>query len=163
MPGSQADFFLKMDGVQGESQDDKHQNEIQLSSFSFGVTNAGTGGSGGGSGSGKANVQDMKFAKLADNSSPNLFQACFTGKHFDTATLTVRKAGENPLEYLVYTLSDVFVSSYATQGQSGGGIAQEAGSLNFSKVQIQYTPQNDDGSGGAQNTKGCDVKANKSF
>jgi type VI secretion system secreted protein Hcp len=163
MPRSQADFFLKIEGVQGESQDDQHQNEIELTSFSFGVTNAGTGGSALGSGSGKANVQDMKFAKFADSSSPNLFQACATGKHYDTATLTVRKAGETPLEYLVYTLTEVFVSSYATAGQSGGAIAQESGSLNFSKVQIAYTPQSADGSAGAQNTKGYDLKANKAF
>jgi type VI secretion system secreted protein Hcp len=163
MAASQADYFLKIDGIQGESQDDKHQNEIQLTSFSFGVTNAGTGSSGMGSGSGKANIQDFKFTKLADNASPNLFQACCNGKHFDTATLTVRKAGEDALEYLVYTLSEVFVSSYTTAGQSGGGIAQESGSMNFSKIQVQYTPQSADGSAGAQNTKGYDVKANKTF
>ena len=63
---------------------------------------------------------------MVDQSSPNLFIACATGKHFDTATVTVRRAGENPQEYLVYDLTEVFVSSISTSGHEGGGIAQES-------------------------------------
>ena len=158
---AQEDYFLKIDGIDGESQDDKHKNEIHVSSFSFGVTNAGTGGSNLGSGGGRSNMQDMHFTKVVDQASPNLFIACATGKHFDTATVTVRRAGENPQEYLTYELSEVFVSSISTSGHEGGGIAQESCSLNFSKVKITYTPQNPDGSPGAANPKTFDVKANK--
>jgi type VI secretion system secreted protein Hcp len=158
---AQEDYFLKIDGIDGESQDDVHKSEIHVSSFSFGVTNAGTGGSNLGSGGGRANVQDLHFTKTVDQSSPNLFLACATGKHFDTATLTVRRAGENPQEYLTYGLTEVFVSSISTSGHEGGGIAQESCSLNFSKVTLTYTPQNPDGSPGAANPKTYDVKANK--
>jgi type VI secretion system secreted protein Hcp len=155
------DYFLKIDGIKGESQDDKHKDEIHVSSFSFGVTNAGTGGSNLGSGGGRSNIQDMHFTKVVDGSSPNLFLACATGKHFDTATVTVRRAGETPQEYLVYKLTEVFVSSISTSGHEGGGIAQESVSLNFSKVELNYTPQAADGTPGAKNTKTYDVKANK--
>ena len=158
---AQEDYFLKIDGITGESQDDKHKDEIHVSSFSFGVTNAGTGGTNLGSGGGRANVQDLHFTKVVDQSSPNLFIACATGKHFDTATVTVRRAGENPQEYLVYDLTEVFVSSISTSGHEGGGIAQESCSLNFSKVTMTYTPQNPDGSPGAANPKTFDLKANK--
>jgi type VI secretion system secreted protein Hcp len=158
---AQEDYFLKIDGITGESQDDKHKDEIHVSSFSFGVSNAGTGGSNLGSGGGRANVQDLHFTKVVDQASPNLFLACATGKHFDTATVTVRRAGETPQEYLVYDLSEVFVSSISTSGHEGGGIAQESCSLNFSKVTMTYTPQNADGSPGAANPKTFDVKANK--
>ena len=160
---AQEDYFLKIDGISGESQDDKHKDEIHVSSFSFGVTNAGTGGSNLGSGGSRANVQDLHFTKVVDQASPNLFQACATGKHFDTATVTVRRAGENPQEYLIYELTEVFVSSMSTSGHEGGGIAQESGSLNFSKIKMTYTPQNADGSPGAQNPKGYDLKANKAL
>jgi type VI secretion system secreted protein Hcp len=158
---AQEDYFLKIDGIDGESQDDVHKNEIHVSSFSFGVTNSGTGGSNLGSGGGRSNVQDMHFTKVVDQSSPNLFYACATGKHFDNATLTVRRAGETPQEYLVYKLTEVYVSSISTSGHEGGGIAQESVSLNFSKIELNYTPQNADGTPGAVNTKSYDVKANK--
>jgi type VI secretion system secreted protein Hcp len=159
---AQEDYFLKIDGVKGESQDDKHKDEIHVSSFSFGVTNAGTGGSNLGSGGGRSNVQDMHFTKTVDASSPNLFIGCATGKHFPNAIVTVRRAGEKPQEYLTYKLTEVYISSITTSGHEGGGIAQESVSLNFSKVELAYTPQNADGSPGAKNTKTYDVKANKS-
>jgi type VI secretion system secreted protein Hcp len=159
---AQEDYFLKIDGVKGESQDDKHKDEIHVSSFSFGVTNSGTGGSNLGSGGGRSNNQDLHVTKVTDASSPNLFIACATGKHFPNATVTVRRAGEKPQEYLVYKLTEVYISSHTTSGHEGGGIAQESVSLNFSKVEMAYTPQNADGSPGAKNTKTYDVKANKS-
>jgi len=158
---AQEDYFLKIDGVKGESQDDKHKNEIHVSSFSFGVTNSGTGGSNLGSGGGRSNIQDMHFTKTVDSASPNLFIACATGKHFDKATVTVRRAGENPQEYLIYELTEAYISSITTSGHEGGGLAQESVSLNFSKIKMTYTPQNADGSPGAKNEKTYDVKANK--
>src|SRR5271165_4207226 len=102
---AQEDYFLKIDGIDGESQDDKHKGEIHIESFSFGVTNTGTGGSNLGSGGGRSLVQDIHFTKATDKASPNLFIACCNGKHFPTATVTIRKAGENPVEYLVYKLT----------------------------------------------------------
>jgi len=158
---AQEDYFLNIDGIKGESQDSVHKNEIHVSSFSFGVTNTGTGGSNLGSGGGRSNVQDMHFTKVTDSSSPNLFLGCATGKHYNNATVTVRRAGENPQEYLIYKLTEVYISSITTSGHEGGGIAQESVSLNFSKVEITYTPQNADGTPGAKNTKTYDVKANK--
>src|ERR1700744_3275801 len=139
---AQEDYFLKIDGIEGESQDDKYKDQIHLSSFSFGVTNAGTGGSNLGSGGGRSNIQDLHFTKTIDKSSPNLFIACATGKHFPKAQLIARRAGENPQVYLTYDLEEVFVSSISTSGHEGGGLAQESASLNFSKVTLTYTPQN---------------------
>jgi len=160
---AQADYFLDLDTVDGESQDDdsRMKNKIHVSSFSFGVTNTGTGGSNLGSGASKSNVQDLHVTKTMDKASPNLFIGCCNGKHFPKATFYVRRAGENPQVYLKYELTEVFISSYSTSGHEGGGLAQESLSLNFSKVEVTYTPQNADGSPGAKNTKTFDVKANK--
>jgi len=155
------DYFLKLEGIEGESQDDKHKNEIHIESFSHGVTNAGTGGINLGSGAGRSNVQDFQFTKRTDKSSPNLFIACCSGKHIPTATITIRKAGENPVEYLVWKLTEVFVSSYQTGGHGGGDVAQESFSLNFSKIEYKYSPQNADGTLGGAITKTYDVKGNK--
>ncbi len=158
---AQEDFFLKIDGITGESQDDKHKEQIHLTSWSIGVSNSGTGGANLGSGGGRSNVQDLHFTKQVDQSSPNLFIACCTGKHFPNATITVRRAGEDPQEYLTYDLTEVYVSSFNSSGHEGGGLALEAGSLNFSKITMTYTPQNANGTPGAANPKTYDIKANK--
>jgi len=159
---AQADYFLKIDGIEGESLDDKHKDEIELLSYHFGGTNHGAGHSGTGSGSGKAMVHDMHVSKLADKSSPMLFQSCLNGKHFPKAVLTSRKAGENPLDYLVITMTNVFISSVQHAGKPQGDIGIEDVTLNFSKVEYKYTQQNKDGTAGAAITKTHDIAANKS-
>ncbi len=158
---AQEDYFLDIESVKGESQDAVFKEKIHVSSFSFGVTNTGTGGSNLGSGGGRSNVQDLHCTKVTDSASPNLFLGCCTGKHFPTATLSVRRAGENPQVYLVYKLTEVYISSHTVSGHEGGGIAQESVSLNFSKVEMTYTPQTAQGGSGAKNTKTYSVKENK--
>lgn len=146
------DMFIKFDGVDGESTDKKHAKEIDVLSYSWGVSNSGTTHIGGGGGAGKANFQDLSFVKYVDKASPNLFMAAATGKHFDSVKLTIRKAGgADALEYLVYELTEVLITSYQT-GASGGEDRQtESISLNFAKVKMSYTEQNDKGAaaGGA--------------
>lgn len=158
---AQADYFLKIEGLEGESQDDKHKGEIHIASFHIGASNMGTGGTGTGSGSGKAVIHDLHCAKHADKATPNLFLACATGKHFPSATLTIKKAGENPHAYLIYKMSNVLISAFGSKGSGGGEIAHESISLNFSKIEVTYVPQNKDGTAGAKIVKTYDVAANK--
>ncbi len=136
------DIYLKIDGIDGEAQDSKHTNEIEVLSFSWGVSNSGSGAVGTGSGSSRASLSDLSIMKHVDKASPGLFLACCTGKHLPTATLSVRKAGgDAPVEYLKYDLTEVYISSVQTSGSDGGGIATESASLNFSKMEVTYTPQ----------------------
>lgn len=67
---------------------------------------SGSAHTGGGQGAGKVNVQDMSFTKYVDKSSPDLLLNCCNGKHIDKAVLVVRRAGEQPLEYLTITMQD---------------------------------------------------------
>ncbi len=106
------DYFLKIDGITGESTDDKHKGEIDVMSFSWGATNPVTALAGGGGGAGRVQLQPLRIAKTTDSSSPNLFLKCASGAHIKHAVLTARKAGEQPIEFLKITLSDVLVSSY---------------------------------------------------
>jgi type VI secretion system secreted protein Hcp len=154
------DLFLKLESVEGESPDDKHPKEIQILSYSLGVSNAGTGAVGSGSGASKASFSDMSLTKYADNSSPNVFINCFTGKHHPTAILTVRKSGEKPQEYLVITMYEVFITNWSHSAADGGGLPMESFSLNFSKIKMEYKPQNPDGTLGAANPKTADIKKN---
>jgi type VI secretion system secreted protein Hcp len=144
------DYFLKIDGIQGESQDSKHKNEIEIQSFSWGAVQSGTASHGGGMGAGKVQMQDFHFVMRVNKSSPKLMLACATGEHIKNAVLVCRKAGKEQQEYLKVTFTDLLVSSYQTGGSGGDVIPMDQISLNFSKVEIEYKEQKPDGSlGGA--------------
>jgi type VI secretion system secreted protein Hcp len=136
------DAFLKIDGIKGESTDKGHPDEIEIQSFSWGVTNTGSAVVGGGAGAGKAVSQDFAFTALMSKASPQLMLACATGRHIPTATLTCRKAGgTSQAEFLKIKLSEVLVSSYQTGGSAEGqsAVPDDNFSLNFAKVDFIYT------------------------
>src|SRR5213593_2324488 len=81
------DYFLKLDGIEGESQDAKHKGEIDLESWSWGETQTGTMHAGGGGGAGKVQMQDFHFVMKVNKSSPKLMLACASGEHIKSATL----------------------------------------------------------------------------
>jgi type VI secretion system secreted protein Hcp len=152
------DYFLKIDGIAGESTDSKHKGEIELESFSWGATQALR--PGGGAGGGKVQLQDFHFVMTVNKASPNLFLACATGEHLKQATFVARKAGKDQQEFLVYKFTDVLVSSYQTGG-SGEALPTDQISLNFGKIEVEFRPQKPDGSSGAPATAGWDIKKNK--
>jgi type VI secretion system secreted protein Hcp len=156
------DYFLKVDGVDGESTDDKHKGEIELVSWSVGGANSGSFSSGGGGGTGKVAMQDFHFVKKTDKASAKLLTACCTGEHIKTATLVCRKAGGDQQEFLTVILSPVLVSSYQTSGSAGSDvIPMEQVSLNFGKIEYKYKEQKPDGSLGGEVVGGWDVTTNK--
>jgi len=155
------DIFLKLTDIKGESKDHKHKDEIDIHSYSWGMTQIGSFGAGGGGGTGKVNVHDITLTKNLDKATNVLYLRCASGKHIPEGILTVRKAGEKPLEYLKITFNDIIVSSSQTAGHSGGDTVQETLSLNFSKVKIEYQEQKADGTGHPATTFGWDVKANQ--
>ena len=156
------DYFLKIDGIKGESTDDKHKAEIDVESWSWGESNAGSHAGGGGGGAGKVVMQDFHFTMKINKATPELFLACAVGKHIKEATLTCRKAGTEQQEFLKIKFSDLLVSSYQTGGSGGGGVLPtEQVSLNFSKIEYEYTPQKADGTLDGPVKAGYDLKANK--
>ncbi|MDF1553066.1 MAG: type VI secretion system tube protein Hcp [Deferrisomatales bacterium] len=143
------DMFIKLEGIKGESIDHKHKDEIDVLAWSWGMSQSGTTHMGAGSGAGKVNVQDLSLTKYVDKASPNLMKFCCNGKHIKEAILTVRKAGEKPLEYIVITMKDAIISSVSTGGSGGEDRLTENVTLNFGQVKTAYTPQKADGSGDA--------------
>jgi len=141
------DMFMKIGSVDGESQDKAHKGEIDVLAWNWGMSNSGTAGLGGGAGAGKVNVQDLSFTKYIDKSSTTLGLSCCKGTHQDKATLTVRKAGDKPLEYLKITMSEVLITSISTGGSGGEDRLTENVSLNFASVKVEYQEQQKDGSG----------------
>jgi type VI secretion system secreted protein Hcp len=155
------DYFLKIDGVPGESADAKHKGEIQLESFSWGETNSSGAGMGGGGGAGKVQIQDLVVTMLVSKASPKLMLGCATGKHYKEAVLTVRKAGKSQQEFLVFKFKDVMVTSYQTGGSAQSDLLVDQASLGFSTIQMDYRPQKADGSLDAAVKAGWDLKQNK--
>jgi type VI secretion system secreted protein Hcp len=159
---SQADYFLKIDGIEGESQDGKHKAEIELESWSWGATNSGTFSAGGGGGAGKVSMQDFHFVSRINKASPKIFLACAGGDHITKAVLSCRKAGKTQQDYLVVTFGELLISSYQTGGSGHGSaiIPTDQFSFNFSKIEVEYKEQKADGNLGGAIKAGWDVKKN---
>lgn len=145
------DQFIKIGDIEGESQDDAHAGEIEVLAWSWGMSQSGTMHTGTGGGAGKVSIQDLSLTKYVDKATPNLMKACSDGSQFPEAVLTVRKAGTNPLEYIIITMKNVIVTSLSTGGSGGEDQITENTTLNFSEVAVDYQPQAADGSpeGGA--------------
>ena len=154
------DYFLKIDGIEGESQDAKHGKEIHLESWSWGETQTGSSSQDLGMGAGKVNMQDFHFTMKCNKASPMLFIACANGQHFAKAVLTCRKAGKVQQEFLFYTFTDLLISSYQTGGNNNDVIPLEQISFNFTKVVMKYFPQKQDGTLDAAIEKGWNLKTN---
>jgi type VI secretion system secreted protein Hcp len=154
------DMFIKIGELKGESRDKVHKDEIDVLAWSWGISNSGSAQVGGGAGAGKCNVQDLSFTKYIDKASPDLMLACCNGKHFPKATLTVRKAGENPLEYLLVTVEELIVTSISTGGSGGEDRLTENVTLNFAGVKVNYKEQTPTGGVGDKPEMGWNVAEN---
>lgn len=157
------DMFLKIDGVDGESQDDKHAKEIDILAWSWGASSSGTMHVGGGGGAGKAAIQDVSVTKYVDKASKALLEKCTKGEHFKTAVLTVRKAGGTPLEYIKIELEELLITSVSTGGSGGEDRLTENVTLNFKKFKYNYVPQKADGTGDAAMTFAWDISKNATY
>lgn len=153
------DYYLKIEGIDGESTDDIHKGQIDIQSFSWGMSNSGSMAAGSGGGSGKVSFTSIRMSTALSKASPMLFEAVAIGKHFPSATLTLVNS-ERGQEFMKVTLSDVMVSSYQTNGMSGNS-PTESFRLNFAKIEFEYKPQSSDGSMEATVKAGYDLATNK--
>ena len=157
------DAFLKLDGIEGESTDAKHKDEIQVLSFGFGVTRSGGPGSGTGSGAGagKAQFHDFFFTANTQKSTPKLLLAAAAGTHLKSAILSVRRAAGAKPEFLKWTLTDVLVSSLQTGGTGAGdAVPVDSVALSFAKLEVEYRPVSPKGALGAPVKAGWDLTKN---
>lgn len=155
------DMFLELDKIKGESRDAKHKDEIDVLSWSWGVSQSGSTHVGTGSGVGKANFQDISITKYIDKSTVTLMEYVATGEHIDKAKLVVRKAGGKPLEYIVIEMKQILVGSLSTGGSGGEDLLTENITLNFAEVKVTYVPQKPDGTGAAKIDFGFNIPQNK--
>jgi type VI secretion system secreted protein Hcp len=152
-----AGYFLKIDGVAGESQDPRHVGEIEVQSFSWGESqlppSAGTAAS-------RPTIQDFHIVKYLDKASPVLMLAGASGQHFRSAVLTAEKSAAAPQPYLTFTFGDLMVSSYQTEAPAEEPVPVDRVSFSFGRIEMTYRPQRPDGTFDAPVTAGWDVAAN---
>jgi type VI secretion system secreted protein Hcp len=149
------DCHIKFDGVEGEATHKDHKGEIEVLSWSWGVSQPAS-GSGGGTGKGKAVPQDFHFTHVYDKASPVLAKNCAAGKHFKEAKLTARKAGEGQKDFLVITMKEVFVDHVQPAGSSGGDLIESV-SCSYKDIEFAYKPQDDKGGLGGEVKFGWNV------
>ncbi len=152
------DIFAKIGDIKGESRDAKHKDEVEVLSWSWGLSQ--TGGTGAAPGSGKASFSDFHFTHHIDKASPLLMAACATGKHIKDATITNRKAGKGQQEFLIIKMNDIIITSVAPS-LSDEEVNVENVTLKLTKVDLEYRPQKADGSLEAGVHFKYDIKLNK--
>ena len=153
------DTHIKFDGVDGESTHVDHKGEVDVLSWTWGVSNAST-VAGGGSGRGKAQPGDFHFMHVYDKASPVLAKKCAQGVHFPTVVMTSRKSGEGQKDFLKVTFKEVFITSVQPSGSSGGDIAESV-SMTYGAVEFAYKPQDAKGGLGGEVKFAWDVKSTK--
>ena len=141
-------MFMKIDSVQGESEDSTHSQQIEVTGWNWGASQTGSAASGKGAGTGKASVNDLTYTAYVDRSVPTLLNMCLLGTPFNSATLSICKAtGGDTLDYLVVKMTSGLISGVTFSGNPGDELQQVNVSLNFSQVEVDYTPQTQGGTG----------------
>lgn len=152
-------MWLKINGCEGEAEDDGHQKEIELQSWGWGMTHpVGYGGTG--LSKGETTAQDLVVTKNLDKATPNLMKFCLSAKPLDEVLLTVRKRGESPIDYLKIKMKNALISSVSDSATMDGS-GSESVAFAFEAVEVEYTPQGKDGKAQGAVTMKWDIKKNK--
>jgi type VI secretion system secreted protein Hcp len=155
-------YYLKIDGVKGESTDKGHKDEIEIQSWSHGVSQptSASASTSGGLATGRCSHSDLSVMKTVDVATPTLAQLCCTGKHIKEVTLVCERAdGDKRVPYYTIKLTDVIISSAQVSG--GGEVPMESISFNYAKINWEYAKQNvAGGSAAGKSTGSWDLKLN---
>ena len=148
------DTFIKIDGIEGESSDDKHAGWIEVTSFNTGLSQitSATASSVGGASAERADFHDFSFTKQLDKASPKLALACADGTHIDSIIVEICRAGTEKVKFMEYKMTNCIIGSVKTVG--GGEFPSEKVGIDFGKVQWAYTVQKRQGGGAAGNIAG---------
>jgi type VI secretion system secreted protein Hcp len=158
------DVYLQIDGIKGESMDDKHKDWIECTSVNWGVMQprSATASTGGGHTAERCEHKEIELSKLADLASPILLQTCSAGKTIPKAKFEFMRAdgqGER-IKYFEIELENVLIGKVIPKVKEGSILTEEIG-LKFSKVKWKYTQQKVSGGAGGNTSGGWDLATNK--
>lgn len=162
------DAFIKIDGIPGESSDDKHKEWIEIVNYDHRIEQpaSSTASSVGGATAERVNHGTFNFVHQLDKATPKLLEACCTGKHIKEVTIEFCRAGGDKLKYMEIKLEQVLVSAVSENGASTAesGFPGESVALSYGKIKWTYTQQKRaDGAGGGNVSAGWDLTANKTI
>lgn len=165
LAGLRPNGTLRFEGkdLRGESRADGHEDEIDIYSWSWGMTQSGTFHTGKGPAAGRVNVQDLTITKFVDYSSPKLMALCCNGAPIAAAKLfSFKSSGAQALEHLVIEMKKVMIVSVQSMGAPGQEMVLEEVKLNFAEFRVIFTAQDPDSGGAAgQSEMGWDIAANR--
>lgn len=133
------DYYLKIGDIKGESTDSKHKGEIEILSWSWGVSQQGSTVSGGGGRAGKASFQDFHFVAESSSASPQIldaFASQSSSRRHEKVVFYGRRTGETA-DYLEIELTDSLISSIQTRSLDNSAPLEEV-SFNFTKIDWAY-------------------------
>src|SRR3954464_5794582 len=137
-PGA-GDMFLKVKGakhgdINGEAQDQKHKNEIEVLAWSWGMQ--GKAALGGGAATGKATMRELRITKRVDKASTALMNPLRSNEVIKEAVCTLRKSGKSSLEILALKIEDGRVTSLEIDAgdDQGSPLVLERVSFSFNKI-----------------------------
>jgi len=163
MSEDKKDMFLQLEGIDSDSLDAAHENEIIVKSWSWGMVQSGTTHEGPGGGGGKVSGGDLSVTKKVDKATPALMRYCCNGKPIASGILTVREAGgDNPVEYLKIEMEQIIITSYQTGGASDEkDRLEEHLTLNFQSYITTFTEQLATGGPGTATPQGWNFARNE--
>ena len=153
--------YLKVDGADGESTDEKHKYWIDVEKWAGSAVQPQSTATGMGMGQARVSLSPLMVTGRVNKGSNTLFLYCCNGKHIPKVVLEQTKAGESQQTYLKLTLEDVIVESFQTAGSGGGEVPIASFSFSGVKNKIWYAPQDAKGNVTGGDEKGWDVKENK--
>jgi len=158
------DVYLYIDGIKGESADDRHKDWIECKSVSFGVDQpkSATASTGGGHTAERCEHRDIVISKLADLSSPILLQTCSAGRTIPKARFEFMRAdaqGER-VKYFEIEIENVLIGAVSPSVEEGDILSEDV-ALKFSKIKWKYTQQKISGGAGGNTSGGWDLASNR--
>jgi type VI secretion system secreted protein Hcp len=126
-PSATDRMYLKLDGIDGESLEPNHGNELTLQSFSWGITSTTA-----------PQMNALHVVMAADRAAPLLMRKSATKERITSAVLTVRNG--NSQDYMKWTFGNILVTSFQI---NGGGTNRPTVTVDLlpSKVDVEYRAQ----------------------
>lgn len=155
------DTHIKFDGIEGESTHSDHKGEIEVLSWSWGLSSTAWPGGGGGSGVGKPLPKELRVVHRYDKASPLLAKNAASGRHVKTAILSARKAGEGQKDFLKVSMKEVFITSVAVSDSDTSEGPTEEVAMSYSEIDFAYQPQDSKGSLGPAVTFDWNIKTGR--
>jgi type VI secretion system secreted protein Hcp len=154
------DYFLDLEGIPGESQDEKFKDKIQVLSWSWGASNVSAVAGTGGSGAGKVDMSDVSMMLNFDKSTPKFFKSVSKGTHITKGTMSAVKSGADGKPYLKVNFTEIFVTGL--QMSASSEIPTVSLSFTYNEIGIDYSVQDEKGTLNSTGEVKYSTKQNKS-